>query len=367
MRISFGKWVGLMLGILFLGGLAVTAGAPESTTVPSANSYAPSGMRAFFELTQRLGYKARVDRSTRPVLHPGDVAICASVSGTSVNQSDEFDGHVTEKVSQGAGVLVLHMYTDFKVASSATTSKARDNLRNQDLEVSASPDDLGISWNPFGESGLQMVAVAGSNGALSTVGPIDKGRMAVIANGIAATNKFIGEVDNARYLIDHIAALVGESGTVVFCEAAIGISSEPGLLQTLGLWAQGMAWQVSLLFLVVAYSLGKRFGYAETSKFRQAGTHDLVDALASMYRRSKSAHVALRILYLKASRDLRKQLRLPRDATHADVASRVTPELARALAEAEVASEHQLPAADAIRVERALAAALRSFYDRKQG
>ncbi len=162
-------------------------------------------------------------------------------------------------------------------------------------------------------------------------------------------------------MVEAIRSVAPRGARIVFCEAAFGLGSEPGVIESLGLWAVGAWWQLGILFVLAVYALGKPFGLPEVVRAKQVGGREMIDAVANIYRRARAGHVALGAMTRSADAEIRRLAKLPRDAGRGE-RDRVIPEdLVRALAEAEAASTERLPAADALRIARRLEESLDAF------
>ena len=65
----------VLLGVLALSVMVILLGGRESQSMPSADSYNPSGTAAMAELLRREGFNVEVDSYKRPRLKENDTAI----------------------------------------------------------------------------------------------------------------------------------------------------------------------------------------------------------------------------------------------------------------------------------------------------
>lgn len=359
-------WAWVLVGLLAVAAGLVAFGRQSRNTVPSAASYEASGLHALFELLQAEGYRAEVSHSARPKLLPGEVALAAFV------ETDDFQArqtaatlqeHLAEQAAEGVNVVCLSLPPDFASAMREAEGTSLDVARfdgKRKLKVSTLADG---NLEGVASSFLGNEFVTWRDGARMPVVTLKRnsGTVAVVSAGLNATNHFIDRNDNATYVMEAIRSVAPRGARIVFCEAAFGLGSEPGMIESLGLWAVGAWWQLGILFVIAVYALGKPFGLPEVVRAKQVGGREMIDAVANIYRRARAGHVALGAMTRSADAEIRRLTKLPRDAGRGE-RDRVIPEdLVRALAEAEAASTERLPAADALKIARRLEESLEAF------
>jgi len=359
-------WAWVLVGLLAVAAGLVAFGRQSRNTVPSAASYEASGLHALFELLQAEGYRTEVSHSARPKLLPGEVALAAFV------ETDDFQArqtaatlqeHLAEQAAEGVNVVCLSLPPDFASAMREAEGTSLDVARfdgKRKLKVSTLADG---NLEGVASSFLGNEFVTWRDGARMPVVTLKRnsGTVAVVSAGLNATNHFIDRNDNATYVMEAIRSVAPRGARIVFCEAAFGLGSEPGMIESLGLWAVGAWWQLGILFVIAVYALGKPFGLPEVVRAKQVGGREMIDAVANIYRRARAGHVALGAMTRSADAEIRRLTKLPRDAGRGE-RDRVIPEdLVRALAEAEAASTERLPAADALKIARRLEESLEAF------
>ena len=122
---------------------------------------------------------------------------------------------------------------------------------------------------------------------------------------------------------------------MVFADASSGDSENPSYVQLIGPWAVGAWYQSLLLFTVVVFTLGKRFGLAAPDRTPEPSQRDLADALADTYARGRAGQIALNVIAADADVRVKSILRLPRSASMEDRNRRLPWPLAHALTVAE--------------------------------
>ncbi len=355
------RLIGLMVAVLgsfwFLTSLSAT-----DKTWPSADSYRPSGLKAFSDLLRSRGYQVAVSRSTRPKADKDDLLISVQIEG--VNPAGDFDSHLSGKLGGGARVLQMSLTSDFRASSvfaegQATTVSWADG---QEADLSL-PNEVSRSYVPLESASSIPIAKAGATD-VATLSVARNSRL-IVAAALPITNRFIDKVDNAEFGLRLVQSLVSKGGKVVFCEAAFGDGQTPGLLDVFGGWAKAAWSQLLFLGLVIVYTLGKRFGLPEQPRFVEQGGADLVRAIAGIYQRAKCSGHALSDVTKDADWRLRRSLKLPREASIHERNGNIPKDLAQALAEAEVAVEKKMRPKDAYRLARRIDDLLNAFLSRR--
>lgn len=331
-----------LIAILIIAGILISIGQRETYAKPSANSYNPSGLHAFQELLSRNSIKTRIDRLEQPRLTNKDLVVAAYVDmGPNLfggNPLEAIEESLEAHIKKGGKVLILPFDQDFRARSFTAVKTTTPIVKTSDgtkLEVSSAPltfarlsdydgevqtdntkllpysyeDQTYTSWSKReAKSGEPFVAYA-SRG---------KGMIVRTADGLFATNRFIDRADNAALALQIVKGLVPEGGQVVFTEATLGGGISPSLVNILGPWATGMWIQLTVLFVVVLFTLGIRFGLPAAERRTQMGQREMIDAISDVYLRAKSTAVALDVAYEEADRRIRRSLKLPAHMTVQD-------------------------------------------------
>jgi hypothetical protein len=136
-----------------------------------------------------------------------------------------------------------------------------------------------------------------------------RGLLFSIGDGFIATNRYLDDAQNADVLIRSVRMIAPPGSRLVFLESAFR-ESQPSVIEILGPGAVGAWLQILFLFVVVVFTLGKRFGLAEEPAPSQSGQRELVDAIADTYRRARATRIACRAAYDRADHEVRKVLKL---------------------------------------------------------
>ncbi len=360
MRKRFCLWpfAWLLFGLLSLSAILFFLGQRERIANPSAASYAPSGTRALAQLFSQNGYTVAVDRSSKPVLKPGDFVVGFALQhaftwGVERGDRADIEKALRDHIDRGGRGWILQIPEDFVGASKTARGGPRKGAFDSSVLPTASPksmeltggallnETLGESLVRPGEANVALVRSETNEPILELYGP-GKGVLAVLRDGTGATNRFLDQHQNAEFLLWAMALLNPSQGRIVILEALHGDVRDPGLLERIGDWAAAGWWQILFVLVVIAYTLGRRFGLPEVDRSVQRSGRELVDAYADTMRRSRKAQVALKRIVAEADRNIRRRFNLPHDLPVAR-RNQVLPEaLAKVLTRAELAAESPL-------------------------
>jgi hypothetical protein len=300
-------------------------GREGSRTNPTIESSRPSGLRAAAEVLRAAGYRVVQDTSSRPRLSGNDLVVVVEIDDWQAldrppdSPERRAFGMAMRHVEAGGAGIRLTLPGDFDAASRRMSDEiveARNPYRQNDPPIRVL---RGLPDLPFEPSGRARVSLLrAGTGPLAEdwafISP-DAGPRAVrIAEAMSLTNRYIDRAGHAIGLLKIVNAIAHEGGRVVFAEATFGNVREPSLAAELGPWMVALQWQFGLLFLVVAYSLGKRFGLPQAGRVREQGAMESVDAFATLMMRARRPGLALHLLADRAEARARAALRLPREA-----------------------------------------------------
>lgn len=292
-----GAAVVLVVVLALSAGLLAVA-RQDRNTFPSIRSHGPSGTRAFAELLRSEGIRVDLDQTTNPKLKPGDVAIALFVSE---DPSDELrapwlqtlESNLDGPLSDGAAIIVSQIPPDFREATQAAKYLQDVHLAIDQSHWEVSMGEPASGELPFAVADGTAIFSGPQVGGFALAGHYGSGHVVQVTSGIGATNQFIAKGDNAAAWLHLVKMQLEEGGRVVFLEATFSPPVDPGKLASIGAWLSYAWWQLVLGAIVVAYALGKPFGYDWGSRVRQRGTRDLADALASIMARAKHTEPAL--------------------------------------------------------------------------
>jgi len=266
-------------------------------------------------------------------------------------------------------VILFTLPSDFDTVSKKSMSmptvvqSALDNSAHQ-LSLPGT-DDNGFEV-PVKSSAQKVLLTRPGDPSYAALQRIGSGHEVIVANGLPVTNRFIDKLDNAAVMLSLVRTVANPGSRIVFVESSFGNTSEPSLMELIGPWALASWWQILFLLLVIGYTVGARFGIAEEDRSTEKGGRELVDALAQTYRRARATHIAIGALLQQADRQVRKKLKLSRDAPASVRDDGVPSTVARSLYYAQNASHGRIPADQALSVARDLDRHVGDFLGKRQ-
>lgn len=361
-------WV--LVGLLLVGAGFLTLTRDESRSAPSGSSFAPSGSKAFADLLRVNGYRVEVVRASEPDL-PKDATAIMFIGGATdtfsiftMSRSQQL--RTISHVLSSHNAVVLHLSNDFQEDSQAALSTRLDALTAWGKPVvlhSASNSALPVDIGDYPAPEDQVPLARAQNEPIAALS-INKGHyLANIRDGIMATNRFIERDDDASFLLAVVSRVASPGSHLVFVDSSYEPGGQPGVIELIGSWAVAAWWQILLLFVVVVYTLGKPFGYPEPDRVEQRGTRELVDGLANIFRRGRANALVLKTIAHDADREIRHNLKLPRDASIQERNARIPQSLATILTEAE--SGITAGSKDVLKLVKRLQAELGAFLQAK--
>lgn len=339
--------IGILLSLLFLTAALIFSGRRDQAAFPSATSRRPSGLGAFAQLLERDGYKVTVDRKERFASEPGDIVIAIELDFPPM--PDDFSKQIRDHLAGGGDALLLSMPQDFDEASrrgedtstySLALNEEEQRLVNLGFDYPVFPPDwanpdIGTAvWEENGEPAVRM----GSEGA---------GTVAFVRDGLGATNRFLDQHDNAVVMLSTVRAVAEPGSRIIFAEASFGNTARDGLFSALGAGASAARWQALLLFLVIIFSLSRRFGPPIFEESKERGARDMLSAFAQTMASGKKAGFAASALQREAIERIRKVRRMPRSANRKEVLSGLPSELKEAISS--LSTREDISANEAVR------------------
>jgi hypothetical protein len=165
--------------------------------------------------------------------------------------------------------------------------------------------------------------------------PRGMGRIVAITEPTIADNTHLGEADNARFLVQLVAAYAGtgdDAGAILFDEFHQGYgddSEERSLWRAIGPAGRLAALQLLAVALLAAYTAARRFGLPRPLPEPPRVSSEYVASLADLYRRARAGDAALENVYLSFWRDLCRAIAVPLDSDAAEVAPRAAAALGK--------------------------------------
>lgn len=345
-------WV--LVGLIVVAAGLITLGRQDQNADPETQSYSPSGVSAFAEMLRKSGVAVAITEDPKPKLGPDDVAVAFRIEGkpqrdglfgATESEEDRFLKNFWNRIHDGGTGILLPLAYDYLDASRGAEEKPFVRVvsvgTGEAFNVTSAGMESGLSnyEAPAGDAVQMTVWTVGNEPFLRAIRH-GRGTVLVAKDGIGVTNRFVDKYDNAKAFGSIVAMLNKGHKRIVFTEASFGKVNEPGLMETIGPWANAAWQQLIFLGLVVVFTLGKRFGVPEETRVVQRGARELLDGIADTFGRAHSSQYALAMALASADSDLRVVLKLPKDATRSERDRLIPPSLQNAMTRLQVASEH---------------------------
>ncbi|HVT14487.1 MAG TPA: DUF4350 domain-containing protein [Fimbriimonadaceae bacterium] len=328
-----------LLGVLAVAAFMITLSRTAGRADPKIDSYRPSGLAAFADLLRANGYEVTSTTSAFPRLGKNDIAVACLAEGQARGDDLEINddtpgalGRLSQFIQDGGKAVLLPIDVNFDdMSSRVEIRKGISEFLSPPISVAihTSETDLHTSL----PSDLVSVGIVhdqyNPQADIASLTRYTDGTVLSFSDGYMATNRFIDRVQNADVLIGSLSTIAPKGSRLVFVESTFD-NERPGLLEILGPGAIGAWYQSLFLFVVIVFTLGKRFGLPEEVRPAQTGQRELVNAVADTYRRARSTRAACRATYDRADAEVRKSLKLSTDAAASERDVRISPELATA-------------------------------------
>ncbi len=355
-----------LLGLLVLAGVVLSLGKNQTQTDPQPDSYAPSGAAAFVQLLREAGYRVTITSSSAPAL-PARGAVVGFFNEAGANPfaraPGSLFGQLARFVKGGGRLLILPVAPEFADSSRQVSQQQITNpFNDKTLTVALRPADMAGDVLGAGHKSARLTLWQGSGrrDSAATMVRLGEGYYIQPQDGFIATNRFLDHESNADWVMNLVATTAGPSKQIIFLESMFA-PGEPSLLEVLGSWAEAGWYQALFFFVVVVYTLGKRFGLPEEPRPVQTGQRELVNAVADTYQRARATREACRSAYESADREVRKALKLSMEAPLAERDQRIPPNLAVALRAVFDGTQTDLKARDAFERCQRLRGEMNSF------
>ncbi|MBC8104928.1 MAG: DUF4350 domain-containing protein [Cytophagales bacterium] len=358
---------------------------PIGTEYRSSYSVQPGGWKAFYRLLETRGVPVtRWQR--RPKEWPAGVGVVVtgpySVGGAAGQWSEQEVGDALGWVSGGGVLLVftdasddlsdtlgLRMSEDTplnffrgddkdnKRKKAAESKKAAQAVRT--LQASPLPPDPaaaalsvrqpalffeGVSRldapgeKRFTSAPQESVILIADRLPLSVAIPYGKGLVVAVADAGIPDNIHLANEDNARFVTQIIESYAsGRRSRVLFDEYHQGYREANTFWTAIGRPGQLAFWQITALFLLMAYSASRRFGLPLPLAAPPRVSSEYVASLADLYRRAQATDAALSSVHRIFWRDLCRAAGMPLDAPISEVVLQAVAQVP-ALGEAERAA-----------------------------
>lgn len=302
-----------LVAALAVASVILVIGQSEQQTFPSITSTRPSGTAAFAELLRRSGYTVIQDRGQSKRFDPQATVIAFDLGLRNLKEASR--KLVMEHLANGGRVLILAIGNQFDQAtlgSAGATIVYRNNLDSKSRSYLVTGEFSTSDLFYFLDAAVTFDLYLTDENTPVEISKVGAGFVTTIGPGIAATNRFLDKADNAAFMLELTRRLAGPRKKLIFAESTFGNNRRTDLWEDLGDWASAARWQAVLTVLVIALTLGLRFGHAEKMRSVARGTRDLLDGFADVMTRGRKADLALKLIGEHVAIRLASALRLPR-------------------------------------------------------
>ena len=299
----------------------VTGGAGPGGEPSSSYATAPDGAAAYAELLARQGHPVQRLRTdlARARLDPAGTVVVLDP-----RQVDDPESAALERFVRDGGRLVAAGQQSAPALRQLLPEGPVWSPAGVDLATPLAPaPELGLvgsiraagegSWSSVGSA---LPVLAGKEQVVAAVAMVGKGRVVLLADASVFQNRFLGEDDNAAFVLNAAGA---RGRPVSFAEAAHGYGQSQGLgaLPSRWRWALG---GVVVATLVWMWSRGKRFGPPEeTSRPLPPPRRAYVDAVAASVARTRQPDAGVEPLRRAARARLAQRAGLSPAASEAEL------------------------------------------------
>ena len=278
------RWIAATLvGLLALAYALLTFAAPSVAVRPAPDDTGLGGLSRLAFALREAGYRISFDPSTRPRLAKDDVVAAPPPGEIAI------PGAARTRARWGGRAWILSVPRSLQ--SIAETVPAYDVLRREakvDRTAFVSPNPE----RPKGQLSSVEAWRLGDDTTLASLSQLGEGRMARLAQGALATNRFLGRQENARVVFSTLASVAQRGDRLVFVAGGYGEAQNVGPLEAIGPWAIGALWQGFALMAAFGIFRGIRFGLPAPERTTKRGARELLDAIAAFYRRGKRTDAA---------------------------------------------------------------------------
>ena len=313
-----------LIGLLLLSIFSLNSATATDKVTGDPYSYDRGGAAGFMELLQSAGYHVQVDSSLHPALNKGDVAVAFQSTEKPVlpadGQGQEQEMDKSAAVAQdrlkewrNAGGTIFWMPVGPKVVDLQT--KRITSFPGANTFPTEAAYGLIQSEENFPNS-KDRVKIGSFDNTLAVANLLryGNGLALVPVSGELGLNYAIGKSENARILLRLMSMVVKPGGRVVFTTATMEGGKPPSFFEAIGPWALAAWKQLLLLLIVIAITLGSRFGLPDEQRIHEQGSRELLDALGGIYERARAVDTALAASVKRAEARIARRLKLSANA-----------------------------------------------------
>lgn len=310
--------IGALTVIALVSFALVSLGQTNNEVFPSSLNSDPGGAMALYQVLEREGVP--VERLfTKP--RKGDTQIGAVLY---FQKDTEFsDYEVVNEADFPDNAVILYAVTGWQLVK----RKDYTTLVVKGLVPALEGiQRTGAPVTPISFTASSLLETP-DGGAIVTVERSRERTIIEIKNGYAYLNRFLGRDDNAALIVSLIRSVLPEGKKLALPEYAYGVRAPDNLFTRLGPSYTASLIQLALMFILIIYTLGKRFGYPDYDSPTKPGTRHFVYALGDAFRRGKCTDIVIETELKRALRVVARKLSLPAEMTDQEKLSRIPGEL----------------------------------------
>jgi hypothetical protein len=296
--------------MMLISVIILKAGRYSNTQYNSdIDNYGPGGTAVFVSLLEEMGYKLKINNTAR-LNYPEKAQIIAIVDSS--NQKDFIK--FAKKIKRQSSILALQILGAYNSAGQKEIVGFDAKTVLGKIEPFESSDDSEFDYNPYKLSSAQEspVLLTKELTAVAGLSKSETSTMLSLVYGQCVTNEYIQRADNAKIVMGLVKTMIDPKRPVIINTAFAG-GPPPGLIESLGPFAQGAWSQLLVLIVVLFISLSVRFGLAPQSRAQQRNSKELVFGLAILTERKKSYTWALQAYFDNSVKELERRHRVRRE------------------------------------------------------
>lgn len=362
----------LILAFYFLGDAAEQSKGIADRVSHSTYSTDVGGTAALYRLVESYGYAAVRSSSAATELRgePMTLVVLTEDPAPRLQPNPPVDVAGLQELARNGWSVLL-----FGVGNLPADAIQKLDLTAGPASTAVAPQHPSMAGLPmFAEPGAARMELRGAEWVpLVGLGPkayagkrrFGKGSLIVIASSHDFSNERLASPGHAELAVRLISLATPNRGAVLFDEFTHGFRGDDTVWARIGLGGQLAVAQFLLLFAVVVYSVGARFGYALPPTRLRPPLGEYVEAIARLYERGMASGLALQTIRKAAIRRLARSLRGPLGTQ--TVPDGLPPSLEQALIACENASQETPRTEEAVRLVAALDREVAAFEDARRG
>lgn len=319
LKSRFGWLMAVCIAMLGVTTANIILTRDAETVLPSVESTRPSGMMVLADLLRKSGYKVEVTRN-KPINAAQHDVVVTSRAGTSRAlwaRDSQFKEVEASLATPGTTMLNMYLPANFNQDAKLANDQVGQQVR-QNSNPKAPPLSITKGQQPAKYTDYEYLFSDQTSGVVWFSG--DRNLPAVlIEDASLATNQYIGDHDNAQFMLTVFRAITRPDSKIIFNEYDLmGPRGEDSIYEAMGKPAVAAYWQFILVVLASAFMWSKRFGPAVREATEVRSTRSLLNAFGDTMQRAKRSDLALRLIYRHIDLRVRRAVNLSPQASLRD-------------------------------------------------